>query len=80
MGSGYSVQTKVEIFWEQANTARATPSDPQRINHFKFRFADLFKLFKGKYVNSSDKRFAKVFLKFKLRFYMEKAEEDVNYL
>ena len=56
--AGYGMQTKVEFFWEQANTARATPSDLQRI-----------------------KRFKKLFLKFKLRrFYMEKAEEDVNYL
>ena len=64
--AGYGMQTKVEFFWEQANTARATPSDPQRINHCKFRFADLVKLLIGKYENSSDKRFEKVFLMFKV--------------
>jgi len=35
---------KGRTFLEQANTARATPSDPQRINYFAVLFADLFKL------------------------------------
>jgi len=48
MGSGYSLQTKVEFFREQANTAHATPSDPQRINNFKFQFAVLFKVLIGR--------------------------------
>ena len=39
---------KGRTFLEQANTARAIPSDPQRINYFAVLFADLFKLLVGK--------------------------------
>ena len=66
---------KGRTFLEQANTARATPSDPQRINYFAVLFADLFKLLIGKCGNSSDKR-----LKSVSAILYEKNEEDLNYL